>query len=105
MSVTEALDSIVVLDANEEPTPSFREQVCAWLNRHGVDPMVTYRVEVLLLDAPFARVYQYEPDAEHIIKVNEDGTDALYRDPFDVLLSELPPEATPCASGSASSAG
>lgn len=91
------LDPIVVLDVNDWhpwPPDDFREQVCAWLRRHNVDPKYVHRVEVYLLDAPFARVHQYDTDANGTVKLDPDDPDDVAKlAPFDVLLRELPPEA------------
>jgi len=57
---------------------------------HYGDPMRVHRVEVYLLDVPFAKVWEYVIDADGLPKVNEAGDDAEST-ARTVLLSSLPP--------------
>jgi hypothetical protein len=68
----------------------YYEQLIEWLRSEGFDEKITYRVEVYLVDAPFAKVFQYATDDDGDIKLNEAGDDVelVTR---TVLLSSLPP--------------
>ena len=66
------------------------DRLLEWLEREGGDPMRVHRVEVYLLDVPFAKVWEYVIDADGLPKVNEAGDDAEST-ARTVLLSSLPP--------------
>lgn len=69
---------------------NYYQRLIAWLRSEGFDEQVTHRVEVYLLDAPFARVHQWCTDERGRISVNEAGDDALTV-VRTALLSSLPP--------------
>jgi hypothetical protein len=88
-----ALEPLVVFDARDE---SWRgdPKILAWCRAEGLDPEQIYRLEVYLLDAPFARVYEFVTlnGARFLV---EERDDYLRRDPYDVILSTLPPDWAP----------
>ncbi|MEV4246985.1 hypothetical protein AB0J63_26675 [Streptosporangium canum] len=65
------------------------DSLLGWVRQHGIDPPNTYRLEVYLLDCPFARVYEFDLDKDGRKYVA--GSDYARREPRDVLLSSLPP--------------
>jgi hypothetical protein len=56
----------------------YYDRLVAWLRSEGFDEKITHRVEVYLLDVPFAKVFQYV----------HNGADSVVR---TALLSSLPP--------------
>ncbi|MFI6594956.1 hypothetical protein ACIBHX_01840 [Nonomuraea sp. NPDC050536] len=75
--MTSTIEPLVVFDARDERWRG-DSHILAWCRSEGIDPEQVYRLEVYLVDCPFARVYD----------------DYLRRDPYDVILSSLPPEAS-----------
>lgn len=81
-------------DATEEwwetRTEEYRAVVTAWLASEGIDIADLIRVEVFLLDAPFARLcFQVRDDDDRAV-INEAG-DGIVTRTETVLLSSLPP--------------
>lgn len=63
-----------------------RDRIRHWLHHHGIDPHLTYRIEIYLIDCPSARIFEYEADPSGR-KVKDGST----RTPYDIPLSNLPP--------------
>ena len=72
--------------------PPFME----WIEAHGVRPKDCYRIEVRLLDAPFARFFRYARNADDQLFAEPDspGTRAATLPPLDVALKAMPPVRT-----------
>jgi hypothetical protein len=73
--------------------PRYHPQVPDWLVSHGIDTDPAYRVEIYLIDTPFARVYTYAglpPDDRRY--VDPATGEAAVNPPYDHVLSELPPQ-------------
>lgn len=91
-------------------TDDQRDQIRAWATEHGIDVNVTFRMEIHLLDCPFARVFQmdrnedgrlYCPiDHDHLSMDKVSECDAARRDPYDLPISSMPP-VQPAGAGSA----
>lgn len=80
--------AVTVLDANTRPPRHYRREALAWMQRQGIDVESAHRVEVFLLDTPFARVYGVERNADGSF-VTKDGEYVECR--RDVILAEMPP--------------
>ena len=87
-------EPLLVEDANEEwwrtRTPGHRGAVSAWLASEGIDAADLTRVEVYLVDAPFAWLVFHVRGKDGKCLVNETGDGVLTR-LETVLLSSLPP--------------
>lgn len=66
--------------------------VMEYLESQGIPVDDTYRVEVYLLDMPFARVFTYAENERGWRYVDPATGDAAVNDPYDVLLTALPPD-------------
>ena len=90
-----ALAPLYVIDCNTGegcPCAPARMDLVEWLAEHGVEGKLTYRLEFYLIDIPFIRVFQYEPDPKAIIRWDPKTGEAIQRRPFDVIThSDLPP--------------
>lgn len=81
-----------VYDANNgfrDNPPAFCEAYCDWLEAHGIDRHLTYRVEHHVIDAPLVRVFQVAA-AGRLLDRDELRGDHV-RKPFDVLIKTPPP--------------
>ena len=84
---------LAIWDANAREYNAIRDQVCEYLAGQGLPIDAAYRVEVYLLDAPFARVFTYDQDSEGGERRLDQATgDVAVRPPFDQLLTALPPD-------------
>lgn len=84
---------LAVWDANARGIEAVRDQVCEYLADQGLPIDPTYRVEIYLVDAPFARVFTYDQDGEGGERHLDPATgDVAVRPPFDQLLTALPPD-------------
>lgn len=94
---TATLEPLAVYDANERGGPydrcslDWRWELNDWLASNGVDSHVTDRVEIFLLDAPFATIYQIDPDERGRAVFDPQTGGAKRREPFRVMLNSLPP--------------
>ncbi|MFI6793643.1 hypothetical protein ACIBG4_40565 [Nonomuraea sp. NPDC050383] len=70
--------------------PTAHDRLLTWLRSYEVDPTYTRRFEVYLIDCPSLRVYDLALD-EHG-QPYRDGPGMALREPYDVLLRDLPPE-------------
>lgn len=87
--IAPALEPLAVFDARDE---SWRgdHQTLAWFRSEGIDPNQVHRLEVYLLDCPFARVYEFVTlNGARFFVAERD--EYLRRDPYDVILASLPP--------------
>lgn len=78
--------------------PHWREAE-EWLHNQGIIGFLpeeprsgTYRVEIWLIDTPFARCFRYALDDRGRMYADPERDDVAVRDPEDLLLRELPPE-------------
>ncbi|MGW4663203.1 hypothetical protein [Streptosporangium sandarakinum] len=96
MTSRDTLEPLVVYDAGDDTyqqrigTP-WHDQLLAWARSNGITPDDVTRLEVYLLDAPFARVYEYALDENGRRYLTNDGNDHARREPYNVLLTSLPP--------------
>jgi hypothetical protein len=60
-----------------------------WLRSEGFDEGITHRVEIFLLDAPFARIHHYIPNERGYPRLNDTRDDVLSK-VTTILLSSLP---------------
>lgn len=90
---------LYVIDCNTGegcPCAPARKDLVEWLAEHGVEGKLTHRLEFYLIDIPFVRVFQYEPDLEPnrkiFIRCDPKTGEPVQRRPFDVITrSDLPP--------------
>lgn len=88
------LTPIAVYDAHDDLWTRWDDfqTLLHWLDDNGINPKATYRVEVFLLDAPFARVHAFQLVGEDQTRVYDPNTgEAVRLPPHDVLLNSLPP--------------
>jgi hypothetical protein len=104
------LEPLAVYDVHEDNwlglTEGQREELAAWLREHDVEPDDAYRLEIYLLDCPFARVFQFDVnergkvycrlDHDHVAmwesgREPPGGVCEIARRTFDVPLSSMPP--------------
>jgi hypothetical protein len=79
-------------DGWEQLTAQEQYQVRLWVVEQGMDPGDIFRLEVFLIDCPFARVYEFDRDEDGSLRVEDQPPwDFAVRPPRDVLLSSLPP--------------
>lgn len=73
-----------------------------WVRSYGVDPTYARRFEIYLIDCPSLRVYDLALDGHG--KPYRDGSEMASREPYDVLLRDLPPRCPtrPCEYGAVS---
>jgi hypothetical protein len=86
-------EPLFVEDANEEwwvRSQAYRDKVNAWLASEGIDVAELVRVEVYLVDTPFAQLVFRVRDGDGKLAVNEAGDGMLTRSET-ALLSSLPP--------------
>ncbi|MFN2636842.1 MAG: hypothetical protein ABR585_07445 [Gemmatimonadaceae bacterium] len=79
------LDPLAVIDTRDATWAPYTDdgayhRLMEWAAQQGISDDVC-RIEVYLLDAPFARVYEVDKETR------------ILREPYDVLLSSLPPSA------------
>jgi len=87
------IEPLAVWDASAREYNAIRDQVCEYLAGQGIPIDPAYRVEVYLLDAPFARVFTYDQDGEDGERHLDPATgDVAVRPPFDQPLTALPPD-------------
>jgi hypothetical protein len=67
------------------------DRLLAWVRLYGVDPTYARRFEIYLIDCPSLRVYDLALDKHG--KPYRDGPGMAMREPYDVLLRDLPPGA------------
>ena len=84
---------VVIWDARE---PVFwrgglYKRVRAWLISQDIPTADTYRVEIHLVDVPFARVFTYALDSQGNRHMDTAILSPLTNEPYDKILSELPP--------------
>lgn len=65
--------------------------LCQWAAENGIDTDSAYRIEIHLLDCPFARVFQYDQDAQGRRFIDPATDDAARRKPYDLPISSMPP--------------
>jgi hypothetical protein len=65
--------------------------ICDWAVREGFDLRDAYRMEIRLLDTPFARVFEYDKDAQGGRFLDPATDDIAKRRPYDVVISSMPP--------------
>jgi hypothetical protein len=86
-------EPLLIEDAHEEwwvRPQAYRDMVNAWLASESIDVADLVRVEVYLVDAPFARLTFRVRDEDGKLAVNEAGDGMLTRSET-ALLSSLPP--------------
>lgn len=94
---TATLEPIAVYDCNDwggaysQCSLDWKRELHEWLCSNGVDSNVTDRIEIFLLDAPFATIYQIEPDESGRPVFDPATGHARRREPFRVMLNSLPP--------------
>lgn len=79
---------------------AYHQRLIDWARGQGLNPVHTYRVEIYLVDCPFARVFQYATDENGTRHCGVDHDHRGWADecriaelkPSAVILSELPPE-------------
>ena len=85
---------LLVEDAHEEwwrtRTQAYRDTVNAWLASEGIDVTDLKRVEVYLIDVPFARLTFHVRDEQGRAVVDQ-AREALVTHTETRLLSSLPP--------------
>jgi hypothetical protein len=69
--------------------PGDHERLQEWAHSYGVDTTDTRRMEIYLIDGPSLRVYDVARN-EHG-DMYRDGPSVALREPYDVLLRDLPP--------------
>ncbi|MFD9950902.1 hypothetical protein ACFWYW_59195 [Nonomuraea sp. NPDC059023] len=87
--MTSTIEPLIVYDCSSRQWHG-NPDVLAWMRAEGLDPEQAYRLEVYLVDCPSARVYEYdrnEAGERYLV-----GDDAARREPYDVILSSLPPD-------------
>jgi hypothetical protein len=72
----------------------FKER-STWLKEHGLPANEMYRCEFFLIDAPFARIFMYERNAQGRVLLMPDPGWSCWQpvcaNPHDVPLDSLPP--------------
>jgi hypothetical protein len=85
---------LLVEDAGEEwwrtRTPEYRATMTAWLASQGIDVADLMRIEVYLLDTPFARLVVRVRGEDGKLLTNP-AREAILHRTETVLLSSLPP--------------
>lgn len=89
-------EPLAVFDVHEDDWDRFtaqeKYQVRLWIVEQSLDPGDIFRLEVFLIDCPFARVHEYDRDDDGCLRVEGLPPRAIaVRPPRDVLLSSLPP--------------
>ena len=89
-------EPVAVFDAHDDDWCNLaaeeRTKVWTWMVEEGLDPGEVFRLEVFLIDCPFARVHEYDRDDEGCLRVEDASPRRIaVRPPRDVLLSSLPP--------------
>ena len=87
------MNALLVEDAHgawHDKHPAYRNAVTAWMRSEGIDPTGVRRIEVFLVDTPFAKVTTYVRHESGGI-VWHAGTDDPEMTESAVLLSSLPP--------------
>ena len=89
-------EPLAVYDVHEDNwfnlTREQRVEVWTWMVEEGLDPGEVFRLEVFLIDCPFARVHEYDRDGDGNLRVEDVPPRRIaVRPPRDVLLSSLPP--------------
>lgn len=69
------------------------DRLRAWAHSYGVDTTDTRVMEVYLIDSPSLRVYDLARNERG--DFYRDGPGAAMREPYDVLLRDLPPHCLP----------
>lgn len=79
-------------DAWDRLTAQEKYRVRMWIVEQGLDPGDIVRLEVYLIDCPFARVHEFDRDENGNLRVEDlPPREIAVRPPRDVLLSSLPP--------------
>jgi hypothetical protein len=69
--------------------PGGHARLLEWVRSYGVDPTDSRRFEVYMIDGPVLRVFDADRNADgHFYR---DGPGVALREPYDVLLHDLPP--------------
>lgn len=68
----------------------FWHDCLTWLADHDLSDKFVTRVEVYLLDAPFAKVWHAVRDEHGTIRLDDTGEDLLLNE-FTIMLKSLPP--------------
>lgn len=74
---------VATLDVSDPVYRSLTEdqidEMCDVIRAHGYDPLRTYRVDLLHLDAPALRIWRYAVDEDNNVLLNEteDGAELL----------------------------
>lgn len=87
------MNALLVEDAHGEwhdKHPAYRDAVTAWMRSEGIDPVEARRIEVFLVDTPFAKITTYVRHESGAI-VFPAGTDVPEMTESTVVLSSLPP--------------
>lgn len=69
--------------------PDTHDRLLDWVRSYGVDPTYSRRFEIYLIDCPSLRVYDLALD--ECGRPYRDGAGMAVREPYDVLLRDLPP--------------
>jgi hypothetical protein len=96
------LEPIWVGDANDHRRwpPRNLEEIKSWVTSQGLNPNHIHRIEVYMIDGPVGRVYSHHIDEKGRVYCpldHEHRRHLIYdectieREPYDVLLSSLPP--------------
>ncbi len=86
-------EPLAVWDARRAPVRKITAW-SEWAREHGIPVDDTYRIEFYLVDAPFARVFRYAVNADGRCFKDPATGEAAEEPPVDVILSELPAEAS-----------
>jgi hypothetical protein len=93
--VSTQLEPLAVYDVHEPGwyglSDDQRHDLAAWSRAQRIEPSDTFRLEIYLLDCPFARVFQFERDAGGHKYVIPGTREIACRKPFDVPVGEMPP--------------
>ncbi|MFI6296822.1 hypothetical protein ACIBEJ_34895 [Nonomuraea sp. NPDC050790] len=89
--MTSAIEPLVVYDCHDKQWRGDPD-VLSWMRAEQLDPELVYRLEVYVVDCPSARVYEYATVLGARIFVPA-LADYMRREPYDVILASLPPEA------------
>lgn len=82
---------LAVWDCHSRRYGEIRDPVCAYLASQGLPIDPAYRVEVYLVDVPFARCFTYAEDEQGRRYVDPQTGEAAVREPYDRPLTALPP--------------
>jgi len=84
---------VAVWDVHDPDFWCIHSPVVEWLTDHGVPVDPTYRVEIHLVDSPFARVFTWAENDEGCRYLDPATGEPAVSEPFVKMLSALPPAA------------